>query len=90
VTVLGIAARNGIMLISHYRYLLPIVFGGIRPGQEIEHPMAMVIIGGLITSAVLNLFLLPVLYLEIREGPGRQPVTLLNTTGGRPFRGGGG
>ena len=97
VTVLGIAARNSIMLISHYRHLqkeesvafgidliirgakerlspilmtalaaalalLPIVLGGNRPGQEIEHPMAIVILGGLISSTVLNLFVLPVLY----------------------------
>ena len=97
VTVLGVAARNGIMLISHYRHLekeegmpfglefiirgakerlspilmtalaaalalLPIVVGGNRPGQEIEHPMAIVIVGGLVTSTVLNLFVLPALY----------------------------
>ena len=94
VTVLGIAARNGIMLVSHYRHLqemedvpfgpeliirgaeerlapilmtalstglalLPIVVGGSRAGQEIEHQMAVVIVGGLLTSTVLNLFLLP-------------------------------
>ena len=98
ITVLGIAARNGIMLVSHYRYLeteeqqafgpelvlrgseerlapilmtatvtalalVPIALGGLKPGQEIEHPMAVVILGGLITSTLLNLFLLPALYL---------------------------
>ena len=90
VTVIGIAARNGIMLVSHYRHLereegvpfsrelilrgseerlapilmtaattalalLPIVVGGNQPGYEIEHPMAVVIVGGLFTSTVLNL-----------------------------------
>jgi Cu/Ag efflux pump CusA len=99
VTVLGIAARNGIMLVSHYRHLeseeretfgrelvlrgseerlapilmtalatglalLPIVVGGNRPGHEIEHPMAVVILGGLVTSTLLNLFLMPALYLR--------------------------
>ena len=99
VTVLGIAARNGIMLVSHYRHLhevegvpfgrdlvmrgsedrlapilmtalatalalVPIVAGGNRPGHEIEHPMAVVILGGLVTSTVLNLFLMPSLYLR--------------------------
>jgi Cu/Ag efflux pump CusA len=44
--------------------LLPIVLGGTRPGHEIEHPMAVVILGGLITSTVLNLLLLPGLYLR--------------------------
>lgn len=97
VTVLGIAARNSIMLISHYRHLelkedqtfnfdliirgakerlapilmttmttalalLPIIIGGNRPGQEIEHPMALVILGGLMTSALLNLLVMPVIY----------------------------
>ena len=32
------------------------------PGQEIEYPMAMVIVGGLLTSCLLNLFLLPALF----------------------------
>ena len=40
---------------------LVIVRGNI-PGHEIEHPMAVVILGGLLTSTVLNLFLLPTLY----------------------------
>lgn len=99
VTVLGIAARNGIMLVSHYRHLereedvpfgrelvirgaherllpitmtalvtaialLPLVVSGTRPGHEIEHPMAVVIVGGLVSSTLLNLFLLPPLYLR--------------------------
>ncbi len=99
VTVLGIAARNGIMLVSHYRHLeteegqefnrelvlrgseerlapilmtalatglalLPIVLGGNKPGHEIEHPLAVVILGGLFTSTMLNLFLMPALYLK--------------------------
>jgi Cu/Ag efflux pump CusA len=41
---------------------VPIVVGGSRSGQEVEHPMAVVILGGLVTSTVLNLFLLPALY----------------------------
>jgi Cu/Ag efflux pump CusA len=42
--------------------LVPIVVGGSRSGQEVEHPMAVVILGGLVTSTALNLFLLPALY----------------------------
>ncbi|MBL8601672.1 MAG: efflux RND transporter permease subunit [Myxococcales bacterium] len=98
VTVLGIAARNGIMLVSHYRHLeleegvpfgralvlrgaverlapilmtalatalalVPLAVAGNRPGHEIEHPMARVILGGLVTSTLLNLFVMPALYL---------------------------
>jgi CzcA family heavy metal efflux pump len=99
VTVIGISARNGIMLISHYRHLeleegmafgrdlilrgseerlapilmtalatglalVPIVLGGTRAGYEIEHPLAVVILGGLFTSTLLNLFIVPALYLK--------------------------
>ncbi|MBD3672194.1 MAG: efflux RND transporter permease subunit [Planctomycetaceae bacterium] len=42
--------------------LLPLVILGNLPGHEIEHPMAIVIIGGLLSSTFLTLFLLPVLY----------------------------
>lgn len=42
--------------------LLPLVILGDRPGHEIEHPMAIVILGGLISSTFLSLALLPVLY----------------------------
>ena len=99
VTVIGISARNGIMLLSHFRHLelregvafgrqlvlrgseerlapilmtalatalalVPIVLGGTRAGYEIEHPLAVVILGGLVTSTVLNLFIVPALYLS--------------------------
>ena len=97
--MLGIAARNGILLIHHYQHLerhegepfglglvmrgarerlspilmtslcaglalLPLVISGDLPGHEIEHPMAVVIVGGLVTSTLLNLFVLPALYLR--------------------------
>jgi Cu/Ag efflux pump CusA len=98
-TVFGVAARNGIMLISHFQHLeqhegepfgpqlvlrgarnrlapilmtalaaglalVPLAIAGDIPGNEIEHPMAVVILGGLVTSTVLNLFVVPSLYLR--------------------------
>ena len=98
ITVLGIAARNGILLVQHYKHieqvegepfglglvlsgaserlspilmttactafaLLPLVVAGSIPGHEIEHPMAVVILGGLVTSTMLTLFIVPLLYL---------------------------
>jgi Cu/Ag efflux pump CusA len=98
-TVLGIAARNGILLISHCQHLekyenekfgpelvlrgagerlspilmttlatglalVPLILMGTIPGHEIEHPMAVVIVGGLASSTLLNLFILPSLYLR--------------------------
>ena len=44
--------------------LLPLVLKGDVPGNEIERPMAVVILGGLITSAALNLLVLPNLALR--------------------------
>jgi Cu/Ag efflux pump CusA len=102
-TILGVAARNGIMLISHYQHLeefegetfglgmvlrgarervapilmtaltaglalVPLVIAGNTPGHEIEHPMAIVILGGLITSTLVNLFIVPALYLVFGHG----------------------
>jgi Cu/Ag efflux pump CusA len=42
--------------------LLPLVVRGDAPGHEIEHPMALVILGGLVSSTLLNLLLMPTLY----------------------------
>ena len=99
VAVIGIAARNGIILVSHLRHLehderetfsralilrgaeeplapilmtaatagpalLPLVWRDNIPGHEIEYPMAIVILGGLVTSTLLNIFLLPSLYIR--------------------------
>ncbi len=44
--------------------LLPLAIGSGAPGQEIEGPMAIVILGGLLTSMVLNLLVLPTLALR--------------------------
>ncbi|MHB8971962.1 MAG: efflux RND transporter permease subunit [Pirellulaceae bacterium] len=41
--------------------LLPIALGGSSAGQEVEQPMAIVILGGLVTSTALNLLVLPTL-----------------------------
>jgi len=106
-TILGIAARNGIMLINHYQHLereegepfgpglilrgarerlapilmtalatglalIPLVISGTIPGHEIEYPMAVVILGGLVTSTLLNLFVVPSLYLRFAKGWRRQ------------------
>ncbi len=106
ITVLGIAARNGILLLQHYRHLeqvegepfglglvlrgaserlspilmttlctglalLPLIVPGSIPGHEIEHPMAVVILGGLVTSTLLTLFIVPILYLRFGAGSGK-------------------
>jgi CzcA family heavy metal efflux pump len=111
-TVLGIAARNGIMMISHFQHLeryegepfgpalvirgarerlspilmtalatglaiVPLVLAGNLPGHEIEHPMAVVILGGLFTATLLNLFVIPSLYLRF-GGPSRRMRRLRN------------
>jgi len=44
--------------------VVPLVVLGNRPGHEIEYPLAVVIIGGLVTSTLLNLFVVPSLYLR--------------------------
>ena len=99
ITVFGIAARNGIMLVSHIRHLqeeegvddfreavyrgamerlapilmtalatclalIPLALGGGQPGKEIETPMAIVILCGLGSSMLLNMILVPTLYLR--------------------------
>ena len=99
ITILGIAARTGILLIQHYRHveevegeefglglvirgaserlspilmtalstglaLVPLVAAGSIAGHEIEHPMAVVILGGLVSSTLMTLFVVPLLYLK--------------------------
>ncbi len=99
ITVFGIATRNGIMLVSHIKYLeehegvtdfreavfqgamerlapilmtalaaglalIPLALGGHKPGSEIQTPMAIVILFGLLTSMLLNMIVVPALYLR--------------------------
>jgi CzcA family heavy metal efflux pump len=47
--------------------VVPLVVLGDRPGHEIEYPLAVVILGGLVTSTVLNLFVVPSLYLRFAK-----------------------
>jgi CzcA family heavy metal efflux pump len=102
-TVLGIAGRNGILMVAHFQHLereegmtfgpalvlqgakdrlapilmtasatglalVPLVFAGPVPGNEIEHPLAVTILGGLVSATLLNLFVLPSLYLSFAKG----------------------
>lgn len=105
ITVFGIAARNGIMLVSHIRHLqshegvtdfreavirgalervspilmtalaaglalLPLALGGAKPGNEIQTPMAVVILFGLLSSTLLNMIVVPALYLRFGKPVG--------------------
>ena len=97
--LLGIATRNGLMLISHIHHLMthegvtdlreavhrgalerlsPILMTALsaglaliplalaigKPGREIQTPVAIVILCGLLTSTALNMFVVPALYLR--------------------------
>jgi Cu/Ag efflux pump CusA len=44
--------------------LLPLALGSDQPGREIEGPMATIIVGGLVTSTILNLLILPTIMLH--------------------------
>ena len=50
--------------------LIPLALGGELPGNEIQSPMAKVMLGGLLTSTLLNGFIIPTMYmLTSRKGP---------------------
>jgi Cu/Ag efflux pump CusA len=42
--------------------LIPIAMSGSEPGNEIQSPLAIVILGGLLSSTVLNMFVVPIIY----------------------------
>jgi Cu/Ag efflux pump CusA len=44
--------------------LLPVALAPNEPGRELEHPMAVVILGGLVTSTALNLLVMPSIFLR--------------------------
>lgn len=47
--------------------LIPLVFQGGKPGNEIQSPMAVVVLGGLLTSTILNIFIVPIVYETIEK-----------------------
>jgi Cu/Ag efflux pump CusA len=57
--------------------VLPLVVLGNVPGYEILHPMAIFILGGVVTAALLNLFIIPPLYLRFGSGSGPDPDTVV-------------
>jgi CzcA family heavy metal efflux pump len=100
ISLFGIATRNGMLLVSHYKQLisegmerknaiiqgsldrlnpilmtalssalalLPLALRGNLPGNEIQSPMAVVILGGLLTSTFLNAFIIPIMYKELKK-----------------------
>jgi Cu/Ag efflux pump CusA len=48
--------------------LIPLALGVGQPGKEIQQPMAVVILGGIVTSTFLNMIVIPALYLRFGEG----------------------
>ncbi len=48
--------------------LIPLALGGDLPGNEIQSPMAKVLLGGLLTSTLLNGFIIPAVYILISKG----------------------
>jgi Cu/Ag efflux pump CusA len=114
--VLGITARNSILLFRHYQSLedageafgpmlivqgsreklapvlmtalttglslLPFVLFGNIPGHELALPIVIVILGGLVTSTLLNLFVLPPLYLRFGEASREPELGLLPVVAG--------
>ncbi len=47
--------------------LIPLAVAGDKPGNEIQSPMAIVILGGLLSSTFLNIYVVPVIYLLINK-----------------------
>ncbi len=54
--------------------LIPLAIGGDLPGNEIQSPMAIVILGGLVTSTLLNLFVVPAVYAMVESRRSRKAV----------------
>lgn len=52
--------------------LIPLALGGDLPGNEIQSPMAKVILGGLFSSTFLNAFVIPIVYSKIENRKGRE------------------
>ena len=60
----SVARLNPILMtaLSSALALIPMIIAGDKPGAEIQCPMAQVILGGLLTSTILSLIVIPILY----------------------------
>lgn len=111
IAVGGVAARNGIMMISHYLHLMkhegegftrkmvirgtkerlvpvmmtalaagigliPLVLAADQPGKEILHPVAVVIVGGLISSTFLDMAVTPAMFWLLGRKPAARSIEL--------------
>jgi len=47
--------------------LVPLALGGDKPGNEIQSPMAIVILGGLLSSTLLNIIVIPTVYYSLQK-----------------------
>lgn len=47
--------------------LIPLALAGNLPGNEIQSPMAIVILGGLLTATILNVFVIPIVYYQMNK-----------------------
>jgi len=109
IAVGGVAARNGIMMLSHYLHLMkhegegftramvergtlermvpvlmtalaagialvPLVLAGDQPGKEILHPVAVVIVGGLISSTILEFLVRPLIFFTFGRKAAEQSI----------------
>ena len=109
IAVGGVAARNGIMMLSHYLHLMkhegegftremvergtlermvpvlmtalaagialiPLVLAGDQPGKEILHPVAVVIVGGLISSTLLEFLVRPLIFFHLGRKAAAQAI----------------
>ena len=54
--------------------LIPLAIGGDLPGTEIQSPMAIVILGGLFTSTLLNSFIVPIMYLMTNKAGDKKDI----------------
>lgn len=54
--------------------LIPLALTGDLPGNEIQSPMAKVILGGLLTSTFLNGFIIPIVYLMMKKNPQKETI----------------
>ncbi|MBE6337376.1 MAG: hypothetical protein E7068_01020, partial [Lentimicrobiaceae bacterium] len=55
--------------------LIPMVMNGTASGNEIQSPMAVVVLGGLLTSSFLNMYVIPIIYEMIYS---RKPISQNN------------